>query len=70
MRLKNMTLSYNLSKELIQKIKLQGARIYASGANLLTITGLYFDPEVSTGGKSEFRVPPMKTITFGVEISF
>ncbi|MCL1973813.1 MAG: TonB-dependent receptor [Bacteroidetes bacterium] len=70
LRLKSMTLSYSLPRDIASKLALNGARIYCSGSNLFTLTGLDFDPEVPFGGRSYMRVPPMKTITFGVEISF
>ena len=40
MRLKNLQLGYTLPKSLINKIGLQNVRVYVSGENLLTITGL------------------------------
>ena len=69
-RLKNMTISYNLPQNWVRKASLDGVRIYASGTNLLTFTGLYFDPEMAFyGGYVDFQTPPMKTISFGIEIT-
>ena len=36
-RLKTLTISYNLPSDLLQKVRIKGARIYATGENLLTI---------------------------------
>ena len=69
LRMKNFTLSYNLPTQLLQKIKLANARIYVSGNNLLTFTGLDFDPEVSAVGYYNFSFPALKTVTMGLEIS-
>ena len=53
MRLKNLQLGYTLPKSLINKIGLQNVRVYVSGENLLTITGLSdtMDPETAGIGK-------------------
>jgi TonB-linked SusC/RagA family outer membrane protein len=47
-RLKTVTLGYNLPKTLIEKAHLQSVRVYASGVNLLTFTDYPgWDPEVN-----------------------
>ena len=76
-RLKNLTISYTLPKHLIQKIKLQQIRIFASGENLLTFTKLkgMFDPEVifannnynQEGGK---QYPLNKVYSLGLTVNF
>ncbi len=38
MRLKTVTLGYNLPKSFIGRAHLQSVRVYASGVNLLTFT--------------------------------
>ncbi|WP_168208615.1 TonB-dependent receptor [Chitinophaga sp. XS-30] len=64
-RLKNISLGYDLSG-FTKGWKLSRARIYASAQNLFTITSYDgFDPE--TQG---LRMPPMKTITAGLQIGF
>src|SRR5690606_18301262 len=48
LRLKNISLSYDISPEFMNKIKFNSARIYFSGQNLLTITNYTgVDPEVA-----------------------
>ncbi|MDR2125790.1 MAG: SusC/RagA family TonB-linked outer membrane protein, partial [Prevotellaceae bacterium] len=70
-RLKNITVSYNLPRELSKKISLEDVRIYAAGNNIFAITGLYFDPEFPDARGFAYRqTPPIRTISFGIEISF
>ncbi|MBR4802399.1 MAG: TonB-dependent receptor [Bacteroidales bacterium] len=71
LRLKTITLSYNLPKNWISKIKMQNARVFFSGTNLLTIAGWKeVDPEVNQYGTRGWETPFSKTYTFGVEFSF
>jgi len=69
-RLKNVTLSYNLPSSIVQKINLRGLRFYASGLNLITWTswpGL--DPEVA-GTFTQASFPAALQVNGGVEIRF
>jgi len=58
LRLKNLTVSYDLPKVVTDKIKLSKASVFFSGENLFTITNMigFFDPELvfvsSDGGKN------------------
>ncbi|PZD76446.1 SusC/RagA family TonB-linked outer membrane protein [Mesonia sp. K7] len=62
LRLKTATLSYRLP---IQTKGIETVRIYMHGQNLLTLTDFRgLDPE---GGQS---LPPMRTLTMGVEFNF
>ena len=70
LRLKNATLSYTLPKDLVKKATISNARVYVAGANLLTFSDLHVDPEVPQSGKYNMGMPAMRTITFGVEVSF
>ena len=77
-RVKALTLSYNLPQALLSKIKFQNARIYVTGENLLTFTKYSgFDPEVNAFGGSNTALgvdygtyPQTKNITFGLHVSF
>lgn len=81
-RLKNITLTYNLPESLLSKIHLAKLSVYATGANLITITNYSgYDPEVSSFNKgSRVRAgglgidlsnyPTAKTITFGINVTF
>ncbi|MBO7562000.1 MAG: TonB-dependent receptor [Bacteroidales bacterium] len=69
-RLKNMTISYNLPKSFVQKLSLRGARVYLSGANLLTISKAECEPELQSDGYYNYGMPALRTWSFGVEVSF
>lgn len=52
-RLRNVSLGYNFSRELLSKVKIQNLRLYAQVQNAFLITKYEgFDPEVSTNGNS------------------
>lgn len=73
MRLKNLQLGYTLPKNLINKIGLQNVRVYVSGENLLTITGLSdtMDPETAGIGKQGGTVYPLSRVySFGLSVNF
>ena len=77
-RLKTLTLGYNLPASVLQKIKISKVRLYAQATNLITFThygGL--DPEVSsqssnqnTAGYDWATVPQPKTIQIGANVTF
>lgn len=77
-RLRNVTLGYNLPNDLIRRIGLNRLNVFVTGANLLTITKYTgYDPEVSayTGNDAQLGVdlssyPASKSITFGVNVTF
>lgn len=65
-RVKNISLSYDFSKGIIEKIKLSNLRVYVEGHNLLLFTNYYgTDPETQLIG----RTPPLKTLVCGVQLS-
>lgn len=78
LRLKNVSISYNLPKSLISRYKLTNTRIYASATNLWTLTRYSgADPEVSTldgsttaQGIDLFTLPQIKTVLVGVSLNF
>ncbi len=77
-RLKNITLSYNLPQQLISKINMSNLRIYVSGSNLWTLTDYSgYDPEANTFGQSTTLVgldlggyPQAKVFQVGLSASF
>lgn len=69
-RLKNATISYNLPKNVVNKINLTNVRFYVSGSNLLTFSGLNVDPEIANHGETNFVMPPLRTYSLGLEVSF
>ena len=71
LRLKSMTLAYNLPKNIVNKIKLANARVYFNGSNLFTLAAYdVYDPEVNEYGTRGWEIPLGKTYTFGVEFTF
>ena len=70
-RLKDITLSYNLPQSALEKIKLQGLKLYVSGMNLYTFHDVsYWDPERGVTGIGAGIYPMTKTIVGGIEITF
>lgn len=70
MRLKNIELGFSIPKQLLNKIKIQKARLFVNGYNLLTLTGVKgIDPE-HPGDLSGYMYPLNQTINFGAEITF
>ena len=69
LRLKNLTVSWTLPQNLLSKVRISNARIYVAGNNLLTFTGLNFDPEVQANGYYNFTFPAVRTLTIGLELS-
>lgn len=71
LRLKNVTLAYNLPKSLLKKATIENCRLYVQAENLLTLFGQQgLDPEQAINGTSYFRYPAMKTISLGINLSF
>lgn len=70
-RLKNISLSYNIPKNLIQKIKINSLNVYAQASNYFTwATQDIMDPEQRMNGYTNFEMPNVKTMTFGLKIGF
>ncbi len=71
-RLKQLSLSYNLPTKLISKAKLASVRVYAQATNLLTFTKWSgYDPEfIDTGAGNNGVVPQARTYNFGINIGF
>lgn len=78
LRLKNLSLGYNIPSDVMKKIGMTRARIYVSGQNLLTFTKYSgFDPEVSTfaetntaPGTDFLTFPQARTMLVGLQLGF
>ncbi|WP_276496638.1 SusC/RagA family TonB-linked outer membrane protein [Pontibacter litorisediminis] len=72
LRLRNVTLSYNLPEAVTSRLKTENIRIFVSGDNLWTWTDFSgMDPEVDlTSGYSTTRYPGSKKLMFGVNLDF
>jgi len=78
-RLRNVTLSYNLPKSLIAKVRMNSARVFMTAQNLATFTNYKgWDPEVNADdivgniaqGYDFYTSPQPRTITFGINVGF
>ena len=77
LRLKNVEVGYTLPKSVVNFLKIQSIRIYFSGQNLLTFSGLkdLMDPEMSQAGDGDsnvrgWYVPQQKVFAFGLNVNF
>ncbi len=73
LRLRDLTLGYNLPVSLISKIGLSSANIYLKGNNVWTYVAdedLEFDPEVGSDGELNLNAPPVRTYALGLVVSF
>jgi TonB-dependent starch-binding outer membrane protein SusC len=77
LRVKAVTLGYNLPKTVLTKLHLEKARFYIRAQNLFTITKYKgWDPEVNADfqasninqGQDFYSAPQLKTIVFGLNI--
>ncbi|GAB3573790.1 TonB-dependent receptor [Spirosoma luteolum] len=68
-RLKNVEIGYTLPKATLAKIKLSNVRVYASGFNLFTLTGVKdYDPE-GNNGSGQFY-PQQRILNLGLNVKF
>ncbi|MCC5933886.1 MAG: TonB-dependent receptor [Balneolales bacterium] len=79
LRLKNVTLAYNLPSAFLSNYGLDRMRVYFTGVNLLTFTKYPgWDPEVNTDflagnisqGTEFYSAPQARSFTFGIDIGF
>lgn len=79
LRLQNVTIGYTLPKGLVKKAWLTNVRVYATGYNLLCLTGYKgYDPEVDTSSKKNPMTPGIdyaaypksRTYVMGVNVTF
>ena len=78
-RLKNITLAYNIPSSILNRIKIRTARLYITGVNLATFTDYTgWDPEVNTDyragnrnqGSDFYAAPQIKSLVFGINLGF
>ncbi len=85
LKIKNITLGYNMPTSLLRRVKVANARIYVSLENFITfdnLRGLPIDPEASSGvsslrtgtgynlGRTGTSNPPFKSASAGLQIGF
>lgn len=71
LRMKNLTVGYNLPSGVVNRLKIKGAKVYYSGQNLLTFSKFWdgFDPEAPAASRGNFY-PQVKTNTIGLNVNF
>ena len=66
-RLKNLSLSWQLPETFRRKARLQSARLYVQGQNLITLTHyIGLDPETLNSS----ALPPLKILTMGIQVGW
>lgn len=73
LRLKNVTLGYNIPKTFLNKTKaFESCRFYVTGVDLWEITHIHdgWDPEASREVSGVGRYPFVRTATFGMNLTF
>ena len=71
LRLKNLSLGYNLPKSFLNSLKIRDLRLYIAGTNLFTASKLNkygIDPEAPSG-YGGYYYPQMRTISCGINLS-
>ena len=72
-RLKNLTVGYTLPKQWTRKALIESLRIYFTGENLFTWSGIrsdYIDPEMAATNGNLRLYPWQRTYMFGVDVTF
>lgn len=71
-RLRNVNLTWSLPKNIVNKVRIDAASLFVNGDNLLVWTKFKGnDPEQGLAGTTNTTlVPNVRTVTFGVNISF
>lgn len=72
-RLKNVSVGYNFSSNIIDKLHLKKLRLFVTGENLITITDMptMFDPEATGGYWGAGKIYPLqKSYSLGLNVQF
>jgi hypothetical protein len=72
LRLKNLSLGYDLPPNILKEVNIEKIRIYLAGTNLLTFSSISqygVDPEMPEGGP-HMNYPQQRTFSIGINISF
>lgn len=72
-RLRDVTLSYDLPREIVSKINVNSLRVFLQGTNMLTWvrdTNTPYDPEGEVDGTISGMQPQVKTMSIGLNASF
>lgn len=83
-RMRNITLSYDLPRKFTDRVPFESLRIYVQGQNLLTFSKFFGDPEVgissgetisfansvAPGEATLYSYPNLRSVQVGVDVSF
>ena len=72
-RLRDLTLSYDLPRRITDLVKLSSAHFYVRGNNLWTKArdkNITFDPEQPINGTNDFQILIQRTISVGISVGF
>lgn len=61
LKIQNVQVGYTLPDKLLKKAKIKGLRLFVSGQNMATFSGINFDPEANLG-----YYPLSRTYSFGI----
>ena len=71
LRIKDVTLSYNVPSKLLKPVGVSNLKIYASGLNVFTFHDVNFwDPERGVDGMGYGIYPMTKTFVLGLDLTF
>jgi hypothetical protein len=68
-RLKNVTLSYDINSEVTRRLKINNARFYIQGTNLWTYSDWY-SYDIEFVGDATGIIPQSKNFTVGLQFQF
>ncbi|MFA8449284.1 MAG: SusC/RagA family TonB-linked outer membrane protein [Bacteroidales bacterium] len=69
LRLKNITLGYNIPRSFLSRIGISNAKVYVQANNVFTVSGLKgIDPEQALTGLTSYNIPITKSINFGINL--
>jgi hypothetical protein len=70
LNIKNITLSYNLTGSLANRLHLNGAQVFANVDNAYLFSAKKgLDPQRAFNGTADATYPPFRTITFGLNVN-
>jgi TonB-linked SusC/RagA family outer membrane protein len=70
-RLKTLNVGFTIPQAWVRKAGINNVRLFASANNLWTWAAHdYYDPEAVSAGTAIWGTPPLKTVTFGVNMNF
>lgn len=69
-RLKNLTIGYTLPKEWLAKVGISNAKLFFTGENLFTFTGLDGGIDPEEGNERGWSYSNVKKLSVGVKVSF